>query len=286
MRANIRGKPSDRRYRWKTILHKCWSLSALKFRIWWNRETKDVRGFSLKKETPPSLLWSHWSSPDSWRSVGLRRTVSFGPLPAVNVSQTVAVSRHDGVGQGSPLRQAAADLQSLLSFGGIKLTHVWREKQPSARWSFKNPPVSLRLFSDAFQKKPTVMNKHVFSGLLRSLLNSLTLGHSVQHHGDLLIVQQTFLQELDEHSVDEAGGAQLEGLCILTSEQQIQRLREQHEPDTRTLGAYVAYPNTMLAVTLRTMFGVLSSWKFLQRWWNRSRFRREHFRCETLSSQP
>lgn len=26
---------------------------------------------------------------------------------------------------------------------------------------------------------------------------------------------------------------------------------------------YVAYPKTMLAVTLRTMFGVLSSWIFL-----------------------
>lgn len=45
---------------------------------------------------------------------------------------------------------------------------------------------------------------------------SLTLSDSVQHHGDLLIVQQTFLQKLDKHAVSEAAGAQLEGLGVLT----------------------------------------------------------------------
>lgn len=45
--------------------------------------------------------------------------------------------------------------------------------------------------------------------------SSLTLSDSVQHHCDLLIVQQALLQKLDEHAVSEATGAQLKGLSIL-----------------------------------------------------------------------
>lgn len=48
---------------------------------------------------------------------------------------------------------------------------------------------------------------------------SLTLCDFVQHHGDLLIVQQSLLQKLDEHTVGEAAGAQLKGLSILAPEQ-------------------------------------------------------------------
>lgn len=44
-----------------------------------------------------------------------------------------------------------------------------------------------------------------------------TFCDSVQHHGDLLVVQQPFLQELHKHSVGEVAGAQLEGLGVLAA---------------------------------------------------------------------
>lgn len=55
--------------------------------------------------------------------------------------------------------------------------------------------------------------------MTRQSLPSLTLGDSVQHHGDLLVVEEAPLQKLDEHAVGEAAGAQLERLGVLAPEQ-------------------------------------------------------------------
>lgn len=46
-----------------------------------------------------------------------------------------------------------------------------------------------------------------------------TLCNSVQHHSDLLIVEQPLLQKLDKNSVAEATGVQLKCLGVLAPEQ-------------------------------------------------------------------
>lgn len=46
-----------------------------------------------------------------------------------------------------------------------------------------------------------------------------TLCNSVQHHSDLLIVEQPLLQKLDKNPVGEATGVQLKCLGVLAPEQ-------------------------------------------------------------------
>lgn len=49
----------------------------------------------------------------------------FSPQEAVILDHIWRLSRKDGVSQGAPLGQTAADLKSLFPLSGIKLAHVY-----------------------------------------------------------------------------------------------------------------------------------------------------------------
>lgn len=48
----------------------------------------------------------------------------------------------------------------------------------------------------------------------------LTFSDFVQHHSDLLVVQQSLLQKLDKDTISEATGAQFKSLGILAARSQ------------------------------------------------------------------
>lgn len=120
----------------------------------------------------------------------MAHTVSLGPLqvPGGGLSPSQGA---DGVGQRPPLRQVTAQLQRLAAPRQLQRAHVCRAGH------------SVGSGGDFGPTKPHCA--------------ALTLGHLVQQHRDLLVLQQPALEEGDEDTVGELALAQLVGFGIRAS---------------------------------------------------------------------
>lgn len=123
------------------------------------------------------------------RAVAAVLTVGLGPLQ-VPGRGLVPARGADGVRQRSPLREVAAELQRLAAPRDLQGAHVCGGTRGTGG-SVEDTPIPWG-----------------------PRCSPLTLGHLVQQHRDLLIVQQPALEEADEDTVGELALAQLVGFGV------------------------------------------------------------------------